>query len=451
MSRKRVRFGGPVRQSATATPSQLEVDVQDLSLEGRGVARPEGKTLFVSGALPGERVLARIVNRHKRFDEAEALEIISASPERQIPPCRYVDRCGGCQLQHLNAEAQIQYKEKLVLDQLKRFAHIEPELIDTALHSPEFGYRRSARIGVNQRADGELLIGFRRQNSNKLINIDHCPVLEPRINELLAALGSLLREAGNLKHLTHIDISCGDASGALTLRITRALNDTLVADIQTICNRLGFKLFLQSNRETLEEIPTSAPELSYSLGAQGPELRFAPGDFLQVNAHINRQMVSRALAWLSPQADERVLDLFCGLGNFTLPLATHAHEVVGVEGSAEMVERTKSNAASNALQNISVYKSDLSQDIRDTLWYQQASRKEFDLIVLDPPRAGAEECVRQLRNYGARAVLYIACNPASLVRDAQLLVEAGYRMTRFSVMDMFPHTAHVESMALFEC
>ncbi|MBV1789154.1 23S rRNA (uracil(1939)-C(5))-methyltransferase RlmD [Marinobacterium sp. D7] len=451
MSRKRIRFGGPTRQSADTTPTQLDADVHSLSLEGRGVARQDGKTLFISGALPGERVRARITNRHKRFDEAETLEVLEASSERQSPPCVYYGRCGGCQLQHLKPDAQIQYKERLVLDQLQRFANITPEVVEPALHSADLGYRRSARIGVNQRSDGEALIGFRRQGSNKLIDIDSCPVLEPRINRLLIELRPLLRDAGNIKHITHLDISCGDQSGSLTLRHTRRLTDESISALQQLCDQQGFQLYLLGNDNQLQAIATDVPDPSYRPFETGPELRFAPGDFLQVNAEINRQMVIRALQWLAPSAGERALDLFCGLGNFTLPLAQHAGEVIGVEGSAEMVARTRDNAERNGLENISVFKSDLSRDIRDTSWYQQASLKGFDLIVLDPPRAGAEECVRQLRQYGARAVLYIACNPASLVRDAQLLIESGYRMTRFAVMDMFPHTAHVESMALFEC
>lgn len=455
MSRKRIRFGGPAPKSASATlphtPSLLEVEVQDLSLEGRGVARHDGKTLFISGALPGERVQARVVARHKRFDEAKALEILQPSDERQSPPCRYYGVCGGCQLQHLSPGAQIAYKERLVLDQLKRFAKIEPESIEPALCGSDLGYRRSARIGINQRSDGQLLIGFRRQGSNKLIDIESCAVLEQRINELLGVVQSILEKTGSIKHLTHLDIGCGDHSGALTLRATRALDPELLEQLQPACERLGFKLFFQGNDDRLQEVKTDAPPLSYRPCASGPELAFAPRDFLQVNAEINRRMVARAIEWLAPTAQERTLDLFCGLGNFTLPLAQHAGEVIGVEGSSEMVARTRENAQRNGLKNIRVFKSDLSRDIRDTAWYQPAGRKGFDLIVLDPPRAGAEECVRQLRQYGARAVLYIACNPSSLVRDAQLLVESGYRMSRFAVMDMFPHTAHVESMALFEC
>ncbi|GGC02616.1 23S rRNA (uracil(1939)-C(5))-methyltransferase RlmD [Marinobacterium zhoushanense] len=451
MSRKRIRFGGPARQSAATTPTQLDAEVHNLSLDGRGVARVDGKTLFISGALPGERVRARVTTRHKRFDEAETLEVLQASSERQTPPCAYYGRCGGCQLQHLTPEAQIQHKERLVLDQLQRFANVTPEIVEPALRSSDLGYRRSARIGVNQRSDGELLIGFRRQSSNKLIDIDNCPVLEPSINALLSDIRPLLSDAGNIKHVTHLDISCGDQSGSLTLRLTRRLNDECISALQQLCEEQGFKLYLQGNDNQLQAIATGAAEPSYRPIEAGPELQFVPGDFLQVNAEINRQMVARAIQWLAPTATERVLDLFCGLGNFTLPLAQHAGEVIGIEGSAEMVTRTRDNASRNGLANVSVFKSDLSQDIRDTSWYQQASGQGFDLIVLDPPRAGAEECVRQLRQYGARAVLYIACNPASLVRDAQLLIESGYRMTRFAVMDMFPHTAHVESMALFEC
>ncbi len=453
MTRKRIQFGGPSRsRTRTATPQEpVEVSVDNLSLEGRGVARVDGKTLFIDGVLPGERAQVRITQRHKRYDEAEPVQLLESSAERQQPPCRYYGQCGGCQLQHLAPTAQLAHKEALVLDQLKRFAEIEPEQVEPALPSPDLGYRRSARIGINQRADGTPLIGFRRAASHKLIDIDHCPVLEPRINALLAELRlALLAWEGSLKHLTHADISAGDDCGVLTLRITRTLQPALAQRIAAICAEHRFQLVLEGN-QGLEPVDTGAPALTYSLPPMPLQLGFGAGDFLQVNATVNRAMVARARDWLAPTGEDRVLDLFCGLGNFTLPLALHAGEVIGVEGSSAMVERALANAAANGLENVQVFKSDLSGDIRDTSWYQHGRREGFDLILLDPPRTGAQEAVRHLVHYNARRILYVACNPAALVRDARTLADAGYRLSRFCVMDMFPHTAHIESMALFEC
>ncbi|TCK08849.1 23S rRNA (uracil(1939)-C(5))-methyltransferase RlmD [Marinobacterium mangrovicola] len=452
MSRNRIQFGGPAkRQSRQSIPDHFEADIDNLSLEGRGIARINGKTCFITGALPGERVNAQITARHKRYDEAVVEEILVASGERRQPPCEYYGRCGGCQLQHLEPKLQLEYKQNQLLDQLKRFSDIEPQQVEAALTSEEFGYRRTARIGINQRADGELLIGFRRQASNKLLDIDQCPVLDSRINALLAALRNALTGLGDIKHLTHLDIACGDETGSLTIRTTRKLNQVQSEAIVQACSEQGFQFYIENNKGQIERVSSTAVQLSYQLPAQNINLSFAPGDFLQVNASINQKMVERALEWLSPTENDRVLDLFCGLGNFTLPLATKAARVVGVEGSAEMVARARDNAELNSLSNAEFYKGDLSSDIREGYWYRESRQDGFDLVLLDPPRAGAEACVRELAGYGARAVLYISCNPAALVRDAKLLKEAGYLMTRFSVMDMFPNTAHVESMALFEC
>ena len=453
MTRKRIQFGGPARhrKSAAAAAPLPPVTITNLSLEGRGVARLEGKTLFVDGALPGEQVRVQITQRHKRYDEARLLEILDPSGERREPPCPYYGHCGGCQLQHLAPQAQLRYKEALVLDQLQRFADLEPEQVAPALPSPELGYRRSARIGINQRADGQLLIGFRRAASHKLIDIDQCPVLEPRINSLLAALRQLLGAwEGGLKQLTHADISLGDESGVLSLRLTRALPESLQAQLQALCSEHRFQLVLEGNQQS-HSLDTGAPALNYALEPIPLTLGFAAGDFLQVNAALNRAMVGRAREWLGASAQDRVLDLFCGLGNFTLPLALDAGEVIGVEGSAEMVERTLDNVRRNGLSNVQVYQSDLSGDIRNTLWYRQSRREGFDLVLLDPPRTGAQEAVRHLVQYQARRILYIACNPAALVRDAKILSDGGYRLSRFCVMDMFPNTAHIEAMALFEC
>lgn len=453
MSRKRIQFGAPAKRKTTrqSVPDQFEADIDNLTLEGRGVARVSGKTVFINGALPGERVSARIHTRHKRYDEADTYQVLTPSAERQQPPCQYYGQCGGCQLQHLQPSAQIIYKEQLVLDQLRRFADTVPEQVDGALTGNNLAYRRAARIGINQRSTGELLVGFRRKSSHKLLDIDGCPVLDPRINQLLSSLRKLLSEQGDIKHLTHLDISCGDNQGCLTIRSTRTPDEMLLSAVAEICASQNFRFYIEDNDGSVTQIGPAAESLSYTVLDGALNLEFAPGDFLQVNATVNQQMIARALAWLAPKAEDRVLDLFCGLGNFTLPLATQAGRVVGVEGSADMVSRAELNARRNGCENAEFFKSDLSSDIRESVWYQQTRQSGFDLILLDPPRTGAEACVQQLADYGARAVLYIACNPAALVRDSQYLKAAGYRMTRFSVMDMFPHTAHVESMALFEC
>ncbi|GGO80635.1 23S rRNA (uracil(1939)-C(5))-methyltransferase RlmD [Marinobacterium nitratireducens] len=450
MSRRPIRFGGPARASSrrqNATPDLEELQIERLSHEGRGVARAAGKTVFVAGALPGERVRARLLADRSRYCEAEMLEVLEASPDRTEPGCSHYRQCGGCDLQHLRPQRQIAFKQEQALDQLSRLGKLAPEHVEAPLVSLPWHYRRSARIGINQlQRNAEPLVGFRRRASNKLLAIEQCEVLDPRAQTLFVQLRQALAECGDIKQITHAQVQYGDQAGALTLRVKKALDDSTRTRLQACAEALELELYIESDAGIRYAGKGTPAPLQYSLPAYDVVLDFAPGDFLQVNADLNRQMVSRALDWLAPTAQDRVLDLFCGLGNFTLPLARHSAEVVGIEGSAEMVERATANARRNGLGNVRIYRQDLSQDFRHQGWY----RGGFDLILLDPPRTGAREAVQQLTQYRARRVLYVACNPAALARDGAELAAAGYRLSRFCVMDMFPHTAHVEALALFE-
>ncbi len=447
MSRKnRIQFGAPARARKAQTHSQapLTLEVERLSHEGRGIARVEGKTTFIAGALPGETLTARISAQHKRYNEAELIEVVTASPDRTTPPCPHYGHCGGCDLQHLSVEQQRVHKQQQVLDQLARFADVVPERVEPPLIGESTGYRRAARIGINQRQrDGEVLVGFRRRGSSKLLNIDSCPVLIPRLQPIFSQLRDALTDLGDIRTLTHVDVSCGDRDGFIRFRCTRQPGEALMAALKSLSNKLELKLVIGLNDR---EISDDEGLAQYSLPDQNLELSFAATDFIQVNAEINQAMIRQALRWLDPQPAQRVLDLFSGLGNFTLPLARRAAQVVGIEGSAEMVERARVNAANAGIDNAHFYRADLSESFRHAAWF----REGFDLILLDPPRTGAREAVKQLSDYGASKVLYISCNPSALVADLPLLTAAGYRVTRFGIMDMFPHTAHVESMLLLE-
>lgn len=445
MSRQRIQFGAPARRKKNVSAHQpLELSVERLSHEGRGVARHEGKTTFIVGALPGERVTACLTRSHKRYDEARLLEVHQSSPQRSDPICSHFGQCGGCDLQHLQIEAQRQHKQQQVLDQLKRYADVIPEQLFPMLTGEPLDYRRAARIGLNQRQrDGELLVGFRRRGSHKLLNIDHCPILEPRLQPIFDRVREYLSDWGDIRLLTHIDLSGGETDGFIRFRATRPPSSELMQRLQQIADRLDLHLVVALNNTTL---PANPPFCHYQLPEFDLELAFGSGDFIQVNAELNRQMVSQAVAWLDPQPTDRVLDLFCGLGNFTLPLARKARQVVGVEGSAEMVDRAQCNATHAGLENARFYRADLSTSFIHAPWYSGG----FDLILLDPPRTGAREAVTQLADYGARKVLYISCNPSALVADLPPLLQAGYRVTRFGIMDIFPHTSHVESMLLLE-
>lgn len=430
-------------QPANTTP--VELTIEGLSHEGRGIARHEGKTIFVSGALSGETVEARITKHHKRFAEAECTQVIQASPFRSEPVCPHYGVCGGCDLQHLEHAQQIEEKQAIVLDQLQRLGKVQPEQIESPLRSQPENYRRAARLGINQlQRDGSVVIGFRRRGSNKLTSIDHCPVLNEKLNQVISLLNEGLQDVENVRNITHAEVVMGDDEGALTLRTKKRLPDELISTLTAAVEDIQLKLYLDDGKQAQ---PAAEPaQLNYALSDHDISLNFEPGDFLQVNAAVNTQMIQRAIDWLELQKDDRVLDLFSGIGNFTLPMARYAGEVVGVEGSDTMVNRATTNAKYNQLENTNFYKGDLSSDLRHHHWYNQG----FNKILLDPPRTGALEAIKQLQHYNADRILYVSCNPAALARDAAELVSQGYRFTRFCVMDMFPHTSHVESLALFE-
>ncbi|QEW07174.1 23S rRNA (uracil(1939)-C(5))-methyltransferase RlmD [Nitrincola iocasae] len=420
--------------------------VDRFSHECRGITSYQGKTLFVRNALPGERVSVRLEKSYKRYDEADAIDITDFSSDRVPPACPHYNSCGGCDLQHLNPERAPEIKQQLVLDQLQRFADCTPVIVEAPIISAATSYRRSARIGINQRQrDGALLTGFRRRQSAKLMDIDHCPVLDPRLDQLFSILHAYLDDLSDLRHLTEVLVSLGDTGGALRFRLTRPASEQLKERLIAIAAQLQLSAWTEDNQQQLTQLSPSS-ELSFLANHQ-TRLHFLPGDFLQVNASVNRAMITRAQEWLNPKADQVLLDMFCGLGNFSLPLAPHLKQVIGVEGSLTMVERARQNAVRNGINNAEFYCADLSQPIKASTWFRQG---QADLILLDPPRSGAAELLPQLLQLKPAKLLYIACNPAALARDAAVLLEAGYCLQRFSVLDMFPNTSHIESMALFE-
>lgn len=422
------------------------VEIIRFSDECRGIASVAGKTVFVRNALPGEIVHIRLDASHKRFDEAQVIDIVQASEDRAVPECQYYGFCGGCDLQHLATAKAPEIKQQLVLGMLQRQASTRPKQIDPPINSPAIGYRRSARIGINQRQrDGELLTGFRRRQSTKLLNIDQCPVLDSRLDDLFNRLHQHLSDLDAVKHITEVLVTLGDECGSLKFRITKAINPAIQAALTAIADKLQLSAWIEDSSGTIK--PLSDPTPLHFWPDQATRLSFQPGDFLQVNAEVNRQMIARAKVWLNPRLNETLLDLFCGLGNFSLPLARLYHQVIGVEGSAEMVKRATMNTKDNQISNAHFYCADLSQPIKDTHWYRQYNP---DVILLDPPRTGAAELIPQLLKLRPSKILYVACNPSALARDTKALVEAGFALTRFSVLDMFPNTSHIESMALFE-
>jgi 23S rRNA (uracil1939-C5)-methyltransferase len=428
----------------------VRCDIETLSHDGRGIARDNGKTQFVDGALPGETVMAKVVGSRSKFDELRTLEVLEPSGQRMSPPCDFADLCGGCSLQHMSGDAQIQFKEQTLQEHFAHFGGIEPEEWVAPMRSETLGYRRKARLGVKYvPARESVLVGFREKRNSFLTDIDRCVVLDPRIGERIMPLREVLHSLDAFRRVPQVEVACGDDVAAMVFRNMDDLSDSDREALIRFGQAHDLHVYLQpKGPDTVHRIwPESGPErLTYRLEEFDLTLAFHPMDFIQVNAVLNRSMVHRAIEWLDVQPDERVLDLFCGLGNFTLPLARKAGQVVGVEGDESMVVRGRENAELNQLPNVAFHGADLQADFTRQAWATEG----FDKILIDPPRSGAQEVCEYLTRFGARRVVYVSCNPATLARDAGVMARNGYRLVRAGVMDMFPHTTHVESMALFE-
>ena len=430
------------------TPFQIQI--LDLSHDGRGVARREdGKAVFVAGALPGETVLAEPTARSRRFDEARTLEVLAASPERVPPRCPHFGTCGGCVLQHLAQDRQIVAKQQVLLENLERIGKVVPGRVLEPLTADSWGYRRKGRFSVRRvNKKDKTLVGFREQDPRFVADLGQCHTVIPQIGMKIQALAALVDGLQAREQIPQIEFIAGDDAIALTVRHLAPLDEADRAALAAFGREHGFSMFLQpKGPDSVHPLDGQAPALSFRLPQWDVELAFEPLDFIQVNAGLNQKMIARALELLDARAGERVLDLFCGLGNFTLPLARTVAEVVGVEGDAGLVARARANAQRNGLDNAQFFAADLTQDQRGTPWM----RAGFDKLLLDPPRSGADEVLKQLPLQGIDRIVYVSCHPGSLARDAGYLVhERGYRLVAAGVMDMFPHTAHVESIALFE-
>lgn len=423
--------------------------VAGLNHDGDGVLR-EGKTAFVSGALPGEVVRFRRTRRHRQHDEARLVGIDTASPQRVAPACAHFGVCGGCALQHLAPAAQLQAKRADLAETLRRVGQVEPESWLPPIEGPAWGYRRRARLGVRfVPKRGRTLVGFRERAKPYVAALERCEILAPPVDGLLAPLSDLLTDLASREAIAQIEVAVGDAVTVLVLRNLRALPDEDRARLLEFERTRGVRIYLQSGGlDTVAPLQGEPAALSFSLPAFGLELAFQPTDFVQVNAAVNRELVAAAVALLGAGPGDRVLDLFCGIGNFTLALARAAGEVVGVEGDAALVERAACNADRNGIGNVAFHVADLSAaPAAGVRWLQG----RWSHVLLDPPRVGAEALLPMLALAAPRRVVYVSCHPGTLARDAGILVnEHGWRLRAAGVVDMFPHTTHVESLAVLE-
>ncbi len=423
--------------------------IESLSHDGKGVAHWEGKAVFVHGALPGESVIARLVAKHSKYAIAQAVTVSSPSSDRVVPRCPHFANCGGCSLQHMDSQAQIVAKQRLLLDQLRRIGKVEPAQIFEPLRDQVWGYRRKARLGVrNVVKKGRVLVGFREQHSNYIAELEGCDVLDPRIGERLLELGALIASLSLVDKIPQIEVAVGDDEAALVFRNLDTPTTEDCERLKAFGQQYNLQIYLQpAGPELLVPLRPEQPGLAYGLPNHDLRLRFRPTDFTQVNAGLNRRMVDRALELLDLSAAHRVLDLFCGLGNFTLPLARHAGSVTGVEGDAGLIERASENARLNGIDNVVFHTADLTAALAEAVWL----REPYDRLLIDPPRTGAIEVLHHIPRIAAPKIVYVSCNPATLARDAGELVHRhGYALSGAGVMDMFPHTGHVESIAVFE-
>lgn len=441
----------------------LTFSIESLSHEGRGVSHygshPEhnpdkvGKKVFVSFALPHEIVTAKVTESFKKYEEADTITVANPSPDRVEPVCPHFTVCGGCSLQHWSTDAQIAFKQSVLAEHFKHFGDLTPDEWLPPLRSTRTDYRRKARLGAKfVFKKDSMLLGFRERSSGWLADMDVCKVLDAQIGERLVDLKAMLSSLAGRETIPQLEMAVGDDGVAMIVRHLQPLSDADTQIILDFAAPLAWQVYLQpAGYESVHRIdqPDAPMRLHYELPDFGVRFAFSPLDFTQVNRDINRQMVSLAVDMLDLKAGERVLDLFCGLGNFSLPLARRVGEsgqVIGVEGSTEMVERGFENAKLNGLNNLEFYAQDLTKDFSHQPWAKQG----FDALLIDPPRSGAEEVMHYLARFNARRIVYVSCNPATLARDAGILVAQGYRMRKAGVMDMFTHTGHVESIALFE-
>ena len=437
----------------SAQPGGEVVAIDDLAHDGRGIGRLAGKAVFVAGALPGETVRIRRTRRGARHDEATLVEVLTPSPERVRPPCPAFGRCGGCALQHLAPAAQVRAKERELASQLARIGRVTPESTLAPLIGPELGYRRRARLGAHFLArENRAIVGFRGLESNRLEGLDACPVLAPPVGGLLAALAELIGTLDARARLPQIEVAVTAEVTVLVLRALDAVGDEDRARLREFGRRHRLEFWLQpGGPATATPLDGPGSTLRYRLPEFDVELEFGPVDFVQVNGRVNELMVGRAIELLAPGPREAVLDLYCGLGNFTLPLARRAGSVLGVEGDAGLIARARSNAARNGIGNARFTVADLGDEFDARCAEEPWTREAVDLVLLDPPRAGALGVLPLIGRGRPRRVVYISCHPGTLARDAGLLVhQHEYRLVAAGVMDMFPHTAHLESIAVFE-
>lgn len=435
----------------SSTSVEIELDIDNLTHDGRGIGRLDGKTVFTQGALPGEHVKARITRQKSRYDEAILAKIIHPSEKRTNPKCEYFNECGGCSLQHLEVESQIHYKTQHFLDCFRRLAGLEIDDLLPTIDGPHWNYRRKARlVCFYDKRSKQVALGFRKKNSKDIVDIEHCPVLTNPFDMLIKPIKDVLNALETSNAITHIEIIAADQQNAVVLRQVKSITQNDLELLSDFSKASNVQIYIDKGNDAIqyEQINNQNLPLYYSLGPSNIRLEFTPANFIQVNKFVNQKTIEQVLNLMELKPSDNVLDLFCGIGNFSLPVSRCVNSIVGVEANKSSIEQAKHNAAINECDNAKFYYADLNEDVHQLAWFKQNS---FNKIILDPPRAGALNLMPAIAVKKCELICYISCDPATLARDAaELMTREKYRIKTAGIMNMFPHTSHVESMVLFE-
>ena len=437
------------KRKKTLPETSVKVTIESLAHDGRGVAHVNDKVVFIDEALPGEELEFVYTDSRRDYAEGKVVNLLTRSEHRVEPECPHYGVCGGCSFQHVDSTEQIHIKQDLLKEQFSRIGKVEISTIWEPLTSEHWGYRRKARMGVKYVAKkNRVLVGFRERRNPFLAEIESCKVMHPIVGTKLMALSEMIGKLSIRDKIPQIEVAIGDDDCVLAFRVLEPAADADKEIMRAFGHQYNISMCLQSKGPDTIKPLEGEPEIlpKYALPEQGIEFVFRPAMFTQVNYEINRKMVTRALEALELTKEDVVLDLFCGLGNFTLPLATKAGRVVGVEGDLPLINHARENAQLNNLENVEFHAADLSKDVSDFPWAKQ----KFTKVLLDPSRAGASEVLHHLKKWNPERIVYVSCNPSTLARDAGILVnDLGYKLLKAGVMDMFPQTSHVESIALF--
>ncbi len=436
---------------APVAPDRLpSAEVTSLSHDGRGVARVEGKIVFIDNALPGEQVRYRPGKRRRAYDTGAVVDVLRPSPQRVTAKCVYFGVCGGCSLQHLDPLAQLEIKQDQLIENLEKIGKTTPETVLPPLRGPTWGYRRKARLGVRfVPKKGGVLVGFRERRKSFVTPLQHCEVLDPRISILLPSLSEVITDLSCPARIPQIEVAVGDNAVALVFRHLDPLTEQDLNSLRLWAQAHRVQVYLQpGDLGSVHPLSPPNPEpLYYSLGENEFDIEFSPTDFIQVNREINRTLVTEVVKLLDLNATDRVIDLFCGLGNFTLPIARRAAAVTGYEGNPVLINKANHNAERNKCDNARFACVDLDSEQSADVFTRQKCNK----LLLDPPRTGAMQVAKTLSQCRPERLVYVSCNPATLARDTEVIVNVhGYCLTAARVVDMFPHTQHVESVAVYE-